>query len=207
MAKIEPFEKFSEEYDAWFEKNKEKYEAELRAIEYFIPKTRNGLEVGVGSGKFAAPLGIKTGVEPSPKMAQKTKALGISVCLGLSERLPFPESCFDFVLMVTTICFVDDLEKSFQEAFRVLKKEGFIVIGFIDKNSELGRKYIRDKNKSKFYKIAHFFSTPDVLRVLTNTGFGHFQFKQTLFPGNDIYSIENGYGKGSFVAIKSLKTK
>jgi ubiquinone/menaquinone biosynthesis C-methylase UbiE len=60
--------------------------------------------------------------------------------------------------MVTTICFVDDLKKAFREAFRVLKKEGFIVIGFIDKDSELGKIYRANKNKSRFYKIAEFFS-------------------------------------------------
>ena len=65
MAKIAPFEDFSEEYDEWFVRNKDKYEAELRALRYFVPMKGNGLEVGVGSGKFAGPLGIKTGVEPS----------------------------------------------------------------------------------------------------------------------------------------------
>lgn len=68
MVKIAPFEKFSEEYDDWFVRNKDKYETELQALRYFVHPNRNGLEVSVGSGKFAGPLGIKTGVEPSLKM-------------------------------------------------------------------------------------------------------------------------------------------
>ncbi|NOR69002.1 MAG: hypothetical protein GQ532_04800 [Methylomarinum sp.] len=52
MAKINPFEKFSEEYDEWFEKNTDKYTAELHALEYFIPANTNGLEIGVGSEKI-----------------------------------------------------------------------------------------------------------------------------------------------------------
>lgn len=207
MAKIAPFEDFNEEYDEWFVKNKDKYEAELRALRYFIPSTGNGLEVGVGSGKFAGPLGIKTGVEPSHKMADKARKLGIHVLPGIAEALPFANSTFDFVLMVTTICFVDDLKKSFQEAFRVLKKEGFIVIGFIDKESELGKVYRANKVKSHFYKIAEFFSTQEVIAFLSEVGFRNFETKQTIFPGNDTQHIENGFGTGSFVVIKGLKIK
>ena len=205
MAKIAPFEDFSEEYDDWFVRNNDKYEVELRALRYFIPSNGKGLEVGVGSGKFAAPLGIKIGVEPSHKMADKARKLGIHVMPGVAEDLPVADNSFDFVLMVTTICFVDDLKKTFQEAFRVLKKEGFIVIGFIDKDSELGKKYRANKDKSHFYKIAEFFSTEEVLACLSEAGFGTFETRQTLFPGKDTGRIENGFGTGSFVVIKGLK--
>ena len=206
MAKITPFEDFSEKYDEWFVKHNDKYEAELRALRCYIPSDRNGLEVGVGSGKFAAPLGIKTGVEPSQKMADKARKLGIHVLSGIAEDLPVSNSTFDFVLMVTTICFVDDLKESFQEAFRVLKKEGFIVIGFIDKESELGKVYRANKDKSHFYNIAEFFSTEEVLACLSEAGFESFKTKQTLFSGDDTQRIEDGFGTGSFVIIKGLKT-
>ena len=205
MAKIAPFEDFSEEYDDWFVRNNDKYEAELRALRNFIPAKGKGLEVGVGSGKFATPLGIKIGVEPSHKMADKARKLGIHVMPGVAEDLPVADNSFDFVLMVTTICFVDDLKKTFQEAFRVLKKEGFIVIGFIDKDSELGKKYRANRDKSHFYKIAEFFSTEEVLACLSEAGFGAFETRQTLFPGKDTQQIENGFGVGSFVVIKGLK--
>jgi len=205
MAKIAPFEDFSEIYDDWFTKNTDKYEAELRALRCFVPTNGNGLEVGVGSGKFATPLGIKTGVEPSYKMADKARKLGIQVLPGIAEDLPVSDNSFDFVLMVTTICFVDDLKKSFQEACRVLKKDGFIVIGFIDKDSELGEIYRANKDKSCFYKIAEFFSAEEVLACLSEAGFGDFETKQTIFPGNDIQRIEDGFGTGSFVVLKGLK--
>ena len=205
MAKIAPFEDFSEEYDDWFGKHKDKYEAELRALRCFIPSDGNGLEVGVGSGKFAAPLGIKTGVEPSAKMADKARKLRIKVLPGIAEDLPVSDNSFDFVLMVTTICFVDDLKKSFQEACRVLKKDGFIVVGFIDKDSKLGEIYRANKDKSRFYKIAEFFSAEEVLACLSEAGFGNFESRQTIFPENNTQQIENGFGTGSFVVIKGSK--
>lgn len=206
MAKIKPFEDFSEEYDEWFAKNSDKYQAEIHALKNFIPADKKGLEVGVGSGKFAGPLKVKTGIDPSPKMARKSKNLGIQVVLGVAENLPFKNQCLDYVLMVTTICFVDDLKKTFSEANRILQPEGFIVIGFIDKESELGKTYLQNRNKSHFYKIAKFYSAQEVLSLLAETGFDNFQIKQTIFPGeNNTQRIENGFGSGSFVVIKARK--
>lgn len=45
--------------------------------------------------------------------AIKAEKQGIRVYCHEAEDLPFSDSEFDFVLMVTTICFVDDISKSF----------------------------------------------------------------------------------------------
>lgn len=206
MPKTESFEKYSDAYDEWFKKNFDLYEAELEAIRQLIPPPGSeGMEVGVGSGKFAAPLGIKIGVEPSEKMAIKAGMQGINVYPGVAEELPFYDGRFDFVLMVTTICFVDDVIKSFREAFRVLRPNGCIIVGFVDKESELGRQYADKSEKSKFYKDATFFSTQEVLRYLKETGFGTVKIKQTLIPGESKKNVLDGYGKGAFVVIRSVK--
>ncbi len=76
------------------------------------------------SGKLAVPFGIRTGVEPSQEMAFKARQQGIQVIAGAAEHLPLATDCSDFVLMVTTICFVDDLGATFAEAWRVLKPGG-----------------------------------------------------------------------------------
>lgn len=117
MPKIAPFESHSDAYDDWFRKNADTYAAELDLIRQLLPISGAcGMEVGVGSGKFAGPLGIRIGVEPSGQMAKKAKRQGIQVVRGVAENLPFTNAAFDFVLMVTTICFVDDIAKSFAEA-------------------------------------------------------------------------------------------
>lgn len=206
MPKTTPFEKHSDEYDEWFEKNCDLYEAELKAIRQLIPPPgAEGIEVGVGSGKFAAPLGIKIGVEPSEKMAIKAKKQGINVYPGIAEDLPFPDGRFDFVLMVTMICFVDDVVKSFREAFRVLKPSGCIIVGFLDKETELGKQYADKKEKSKFYKDATFFSTQEMLKYLKEVGFGIVKIRQTLIPGQLPETILDGFGSGAFVVIKGVK--
>jgi hypothetical protein len=42
MQKVEPFEKYAKEYEAWFERNKFAYLSELEAIRNQLPKLDMG---------------------------------------------------------------------------------------------------------------------------------------------------------------------
>ena len=207
MAKIESFEKYSQEYDKWFIENQNIYLAELNAMKELVPSDRLGVEIGVGTGRFALPLGIKVGVDPSKKMAEISRNQRIQVYEAVAEQLPFNNKTFDFVLMVTTICFVDDILKSFQESYRILKNDGFIIIGFVDKESKLGKQYQLKRDKSKFYKYANFYSVNEVIDFLRKTNFENVVIKQTVFPSQTgrIDTVEDGYGEGGFVIIKAIK--
>ena len=130
-----------------------------------MPRSKNGIEIGVGSGRFAAPFAIKLGVDPSKELGKIAQKRGIEVIEGVAESLPFPDSQFDFVLMVTTICFLDDIETAFNEIYRVLKSDGSLIIGFIDVKSPLGKFYNEHKNESKFYKYAKFYSVNEVIYI------------------------------------------
>jgi len=209
VARIEPFEKYSEKYEDWFKKNKFVYGSEIQAIKELFPKVKKSIEIGVGSGKFAVPLGIKTGVDPSPRMRNIAQQRGIEVIDATAEELPFKNSQFELALMVTTICFVDNLNLAFREAYRILKPGGYLIIGFVDKDSSLGKLYQQHKEKSLFYKIAIFYSTKEVVYNLSKVGFKEFDFRQTIFHGlNEIKNVElvkEGYGEGSFVVIRARK--
>lgn len=208
MAKIEPFENYTQEYDDWFHENKNIYLSELNAVKEFIPPSRNGLEIGIGSGRFAVPLGIKTGIEPSPQMAERSRKLGINVIDAVAENLPFKDEEFDFVLMVTAICFFDNVEQAFKDAYRVLKPKGIIIVAHIDKDSQLGQQYQINKEKSKFYKDATFYSANQITQYLQKAGFSDFDYKQTIFTyqNETVQPVEPGFGRGSFVVIKGIKT-
>jgi ubiquinone/menaquinone biosynthesis C-methylase UbiE len=209
MPKIEPFEKHASQYEEWFERNKFAYESELQAIKEQLPESKNGIEIGVGSGRFAAPLGIKLGLDPSKEMGKLAQKKGIEVIDGVAEAIPFGDSQFDFVLMVTTLCFLDDIEAALKEIHRVLKSGGSLIIGFIDANSPMGRVYQQKKNDNVFYREATFYSVEEVVASLRKAGFKDFNFKQTIFrPLTDIRDIEpvkEGYGEGSFVVVKATK--
>jgi len=207
MPKIEPFEAYSREYDRWFNKNQNIYLAELEAVKRFIPDESSGVEIGVGTGRFAAPLGIKVGVEPSKKMGKMAKEQGIEVYEGVAEKLPFEDRKFGFVLFVTTLCFLDDVEKGIKEARRVLKENGKIIIGFIDRNSKMWEKYRTEKFCGKFYKDATFYSAEEVREFLVRNGFSEPKFVQTVFEDKkgSIQPVRDGHGEGLFVVACANK--
>ena len=45
-------------------------------IQYFEQKRGDGLEVGVGTGRFTVPLGVREGIEPSGAMARLAARAG-----------------------------------------------------------------------------------------------------------------------------------
>lgn len=209
MLKTIPFEIHTEEYEEWFEKYKYAYESEIAAIQEQLPALGLGIEIGVGTGRYAVPLGIKEGIEPSDKLRSIATQRGIEVMNAYAEKLPYKDMRFDFVLMVFCISYFDDINAAMKEAYRVLKRNGSLVIGFIDKNSLIGKQYEQRKSKSIFYKYVVFFPVDKVISVLKNAGFKDLTFNQTLFHDLDkikeIEQAKEGYGEGSFVVIKAIK--
>lgn len=209
MPKTEPFEKYTDRYENWFERNRYVYHSEINAIREVLPDFKDGVEIGIGSGRFAEPLGIKFGIEPSSKMRKIARSKGIKVVESVAENLPFKDCSFDLALMVTTLCFLDDEVKAFREIYRVLRYGGYFINGFIDENSRVGRIYQKNKQKSVFYRIANFFNTEEVVKLLKKTGFKDFKYRQTVFNTldniNKVEKVEEGYGEGSFVVIRAQK--
>jgi ubiquinone/menaquinone biosynthesis C-methylase UbiE len=209
MAKTEPFDKHSEDYEKWFDLNKFAYKSEIMAIGNFLPKDGKGIEIGIGSGLFAQPLGIKSGIEPSLQMRNMAEKRGLEVYDGVAENIPLEDHMFDYALMVTTICFVDDLEQSLKEISRILKTGGRIIIGYVDKNSPIGKVYQENKQFSTFYRDAHFYSSEEIEYLLQKEDFQNIEFVQTLFGKlkniEQVQDFKPGYGEGSFVVAKAEK--
>ena len=209
MPGVNAFDKNVQQYEEWFVNNPFAYVSELHAVQELLPGKGSGIEIGMGTGHFSAPLGIKQGIEPSRAMAEVAKKKGLDVVIGVAENLPYKDSQFDFCLMVTTVCFLDDIDLAFKEAYRVLKPRGPFIIGFVDKNSPIGRSYEQQKNESQFYKAATFYSIDELLVHLKKSGFVKFSFCQTLFgPLQDMQEpseVKEGFGEGSFVVIRADK--
>jgi ubiquinone/menaquinone biosynthesis C-methylase UbiE len=205
----DPFELYYERYDAWYENNRNAYLSEIEAVRVVLPPGGRGLEIGVGTGRFAAPLDISKGIDPSGKMISLARERGVDAERGRGEELNFGDNEFDLVALIVTICFVEEPEKVLRESERVLKPNGRIIVGIIDRESVIGKELIR--KKSVFYANARFYSVKEILEMLKKSGFGSFDIVQTLFrPLGSIDSIEppeSGYGKGSFVVISGNKQR
>lgn len=203
------FDNNAKEYDDWYERHSTIYQSEISAIKKAIPVNKKGIEIGVGTGRFSTPFRIFIGVEPSANMAKLAEERGITVVNAVAENLPFHNESFDFVLTVTTVCFLSDIPKSLNETYRILKDQGKIILGIIDKNSPLGKQYEKMKIENKFYADAHFHSTEEITALLKDAGFSKFNYWQTLehSESNTVEEPQHGYGKGGFVVIEAIKYK
>jgi SAM-dependent methyltransferase len=165
------FEDYAADYDRWFDDNAGIYRTQLRLLSMAVPAQGHGLEVGVGSGRFAAPLGIRCGIDPSRRLAEMAKGRGVDVAIGVGEHLPYRSGSFDYAVMMTVICYLDDVVKVFGEVYRVLVPSGIIVVGFLERDGEIFRHYCEEPVKGRFLRHARFHSFDDVLRDLRMPGF------------------------------------
>ena len=211
MIKNNPFREYAPQYDAWYDKYPYVFQSEVEAIRQqlaTLPQNLLGIEVGLGTGRFAVALGIKEGIEPIQEMAEFASKRGIEIMKGVAENLPYRDLHFDFVLFVT-ICHLDNVTMALKEAHRVLKNEGSIILGFLDKNQEIAKSYEAKRRSSHFFQDATFYSVDRISTLLKDAGFRNFEFKQTLFGKiDDIVEkqpLKNGFGEGSFVVVKANK--
>ncbi|QFU83090.1 class I SAM-dependent methyltransferase [Natronorubrum aibiense] len=209
MPKTAPFEEHTDRYEGWFEAHDAAYQSEIEALERLVPSPGYGIEIGVGSARFAEPLGLSVGIDPTEAMLEYARERGIDTVRGVAEALPFADDSFETALIVTTICFVDDIPQTLAEADRVLEPSGRLVIGYIDKDSPVGQRYQETKDENPFYRDATFVSTDELLTALEAAGFTEFEFVQTIYHWLDEIDgpepIEEGYGDGSFVGIKATR--
>jgi demethylmenaquinone methyltransferase/2-methoxy-6-polyprenyl-1,4-benzoquinol methylase len=94
------------------------------------------LDVGTGTGLLAREIvhllgssGRVVGLDPSwHMMTAGRRELNLRFVQGLGERLPFPDTHFDFVTMGYALRHVPDLDQAFEEYRRVLKPGGRLLL-------------------------------------------------------------------------------
>lgn len=202
MAKTEPFDRAPERYDSWFDRHPAAYRSELAAIRTLWPEEGPALEIGVGTGRFAAPLGITHAVDPSGPMRERAAERGITAVEGVAEDLPYPAERFARVLMTTTLCYLDDPAQAFAEAYRVLQPGGAFVVGFIDGSTALATrlKQQADSEEDGFYTEARFHAADETEELLQASGFTELTARQTLFSDPEAMETpdptRSGHGEG-----------
>ncbi|MBE0634643.1 class I SAM-dependent methyltransferase [Candidatus Bipolaricaulota bacterium] len=205
-----PFETRATEYDAWYEQFPNTFRSELEAIRALLPPVGRWIEIGVGTGRFAAELGISMGIEPTRAMAEIARRRGIHVIRGSAERLPLAPGAFDAVFFITTLCFVEDLNQALLEAFRILVPGGHCIIGILPHDSLLGQFLDAHKQDDVFFCLAQLRTRSEIAEALARAGFTIEGTVQTLLGALGEFEMaiqppQTGPAEGSFVAIRAIK--
>jgi ubiquinone/menaquinone biosynthesis C-methylase UbiE len=181
---VEAFDSQAYEYDRWFdtEKGKVLFEDEVEAVKLLMSGLEKPfLEVGVGTGRFAQALGIKFGVDPSMAMLELAAQKGVAVKQGKAESLPCGDNHFGGVFLLFTLCFLDDPEMALNEARRVLRPGGSLLICFINRSSSWGKLYEKKGAEGHpVYKYARFYDAGQVEELLGKAGLKPEAYSSTL---------------------------
>ena len=208
------FEALTERYDAWYdleEKGRYLYESELRCLKPMVEQGVSILEIGVGTGRFAMHFPNAVGADPSFNALGMAKSRGVKTVQAGGETLPFKDETFGYILIIITLSFVDNPLDLLREARRVLKSEGRIIIGFVEKNSTWGSLYSEKKRDGRpFYSDARFFSFSEIEGLLHESDLNITTVKSTLLQRPDeprrVEEPVEGYTKeAGFICVKAEK--
>lgn len=216
----------AEDFERWWGKNGNIFESEALAIECLLEeKPEDAIVIGNGTGRFAVRLGLSFGIDPSPEMCRLAREKGMDAMAGKAEDLPFEDEQFSLVLLIGVLAYVQDLEKTIMEAYRILKPEGNIIIAFLPRGRSFTKIYERAAREGsfpdeapetpypiKFLKEANWRSVGEVLDLLHDCGFVNLQKRQTLTeePKKANYKVEvpkMGHDSGSWVVFRGKKKK
>jgi SAM-dependent methyltransferase len=208
LENFEVFDKNWKKYDAWYNRNPAVFQSELKAISAVIP-SGCGLEIGVGTGRFASFFRLPFGVDPAFSALRLSAERDIKVVQGKGEELPFKDKAFYYVLIVATICFVNDPPIVLKETHRVLKPGGTLVLAIINRSSAWGRFLMHEAPRSTFLKNARFYEAQEMFSLLQDASFRVTSTIQTLFQTppevEESEEPQKGFGKGGFVVFEATK--
>lgn len=210
------FDAYAEKYDRWYEKpfGMSAFNLEKACIKSVCKNLEAPfLEIGVGTGRFAEALKIEYGIDVSAGVLKFAKKRGITVIRGGGENLPFADNSFGAVFIIVTICFVNNPLKVLEEAKRVLKNDGSIILGLILKESSWASFYKKkgEMGGNVFYRVAKFYSFKELKAIIKKAELEIEDVSSTIFqaPTEDLhfeFPRKGYYEKAGFVVIKLGKS-
>lgn len=186
-AETRDFDRLAKRYDAWYRTplgslaHALESEAILRLAD--VTPGERAVDLGCGTGLYTLELGRRgawvVGVDPSFDMLAvarerlRREGLPIRLVCGTAEALPMRSGTFDLMAAVTSLCFVRRPEKAIQEAHRVLRPGGRLVVGELNRASlwALWRR-LKGMFRDTIYNQAHFWSVRELTQLLHRNGFG-----------------------------------
>jgi ubiquinone/menaquinone biosynthesis C-methylase UbiE len=131
------------------------------------------LDVGAGTGRLAGEL-VKNGAQVTaldiaPKMLArlKKKFSKVETVVADAESLPFPDNSFDYVLAAFLVVHLKDPKQFFDEAYRVLKDGGRLIVSNINQKEPP-----EIKTERGMIKIESYYHRPEKIReILSDLAF------------------------------------
>lgn len=219
------FDEWPDRYDAWFETPigalARKYESALLS-DLLRPQVGELiLDVGCGTGMFTCDIlarGARViGLDISSPMlrqgAQKAKGYSFQAVAGDMISLPFGRECFDRVLSMTALEFVEDGQAAVRELMRVAKKGGTVVVTTLNSLSPWAfrRRQKAQQGHRLFQNMT--FRSPDELRALGSTAADvktaiHFQKDENPLRASEIEleGQKENLNTGAFLAARWVKS-
>ena len=169
MLKMNVFAEEANSYDGWYNTKMgsfvDKVETDCIFGLFKVQKGMRILDVGCGTGNFSiklAKMGCEVvAIDISKEMLKiaekkaKEESLGIEFYHMDVHNMGFEDNCFDGVVSVTAFEFLSDPKNAMEEMFRVLRPNGQLVIGTINRDSEWGKMYSSKKaGENSVFKYA-----------------------------------------------------
>lgn len=183
------FDKEAKEYDNWYKSKLGEFVDKVETDSAFsLYKPTPGmkiLDVGCGTGNFSiklAEMGCKViGIDKSGEMLsqakEKAKKKGLDIEFHIMDiyDINFPDESFDGVFSMAAFEFIKESKKAYNEMHRVLKKDGPLLIGTINRDSKWGELYLsKEFQENSVFKHADFKSMDDLksldIEAFVNSG-------------------------------------
>lgn len=172
MGGVQVFDRLAARYDSWYNRHPVTAENEVKAAAAALGHPSPCLEVGVGSGFFASRLGCEFGVDPSESMLRIARKRGVEVAQARGESLPVRTASLNGILIVVTLCFLDDPRQALREAYRALRPGGRLAACIVPAESPWGRRYeALGRAGHPFYSHARFYTVDEAVGLLETAGF------------------------------------
>ena len=202
----------------------------VREAVYSYLEPRTGmklLDIGCGTGQYSldlAGMGLEIiGADVSLAMLEKARVKASEAGLTVhfveadAQCLPFTDETFDLVLSVDAMEWVPDFPAALQEAFRVLKTGGRLVVGFIGRDNAWWRFHAEEarRNPNNIFNYARFYTLDELLAAMPGHGM---RGKAVLFVPPDFdfsqeekamaveaAAVRAGRTDGGFICAVSIK--
>ncbi len=157
------------------------------------------LDVGCGDGfhlnlikKYGNKKWTLEGIDLDKRAVEAARKCGLNVHLGSVEEMDIPQESFDLVFMIQTIEHVEKPAAILSSIFKLLKKNGKLVI-VTDNTDSLDFKIYKDRYWGGYHFPRHWnlFNKKSLSKLAVQTGFEVEDLSTIVSPVNWVYSIHN----------------